>query len=301
MIHPDIRYTGRGIPVLGRKEIDDIAESYLADFRPEYLMDPQPVDVDKFAVEYMGLGQDFQYLSNNGLYLGMYVFDDTDALAVYDEERDEAKYVSEKADTIVIDKSLLKPGQEGRYRFTMGHEVAHGLFHRTPKDPYDEYLRLFHEDMDDRDMVFRCSMPKERMESAPDQKWTDHQWKEWQADAFSSSFLMPKSMVGMVARERSIDQKDIYAREGLAVHVAGTFGVSVTAAKVRLTKLGLLMPLEDKGVLTRPEDPDIVRQMRERAQERAKMREADDAVFNRRDEDLWNEVDPAGGRERRKR
>ena len=121
----------RRMPVLSREQIEGIAEKHLYAFRPEYLQFPQPVDVDKFAVEYLHLRQDYQYLSNNGIYLGMYVFDDTDRLAVYDEKKNEARYISEKADTIIIDKSLLEKGQEGRYRFTMGHEIGHVVKRHT--------------------------------------------------------------------------------------------------------------------------------------------------------------------------
>ena len=302
MIHPNIRYTHRGVPVLSRKQIDAIAEEYLADFRPEYLKDPQPVDVDKFAVEYMNFRQDFQYLSNSGIYLGMFVFSDTDAVEVYDPEMDEAKYASERADTIVIDRTLLETGQEGRYRFTMGHEIAHGLFHRPKADPYQEYLRLFYGSADgSRDMIFRCGMPQERLESEPEQRWTDGQWKEWQADVFSSSLLMPKTMVEQIARKRRIDQKDPYAREMLVTETARTFDVTVTAARVRLSKLGILRPLEEKPVSSGQDVPEIVRRMRERALERAEMRKADEDIFNKRDEDLWNNVDGPVRTRRRKR
>ena len=302
MIHPLIRYTNRGIPVLSRKQIDAIAEEYLNDFRPDYLKDPQPVDVDKFAVEYLNYRQDIQYLSNSGIYLGMFVFSDTDLVEVYDSQKDEAKYVSEKADTIMIDRTLLERGQEGRYRFTMGHEIAHGLFHRPQTDPYQEYLKLFHGSEDgSREMIFRCSMPQDRLESDPEMRWTDEQWKEWQADAFSSSLLMPKMMVGQVAKEHNIDQKSIYARENLITDVARTFDVTPTAARVRLSTLGILMPLDKKSEVSKPNDPDIVRRMRRKAQERAKMRKAEDTVFDKRDEDLWNNVEGTDKARRRKK
>ena len=300
MIHPTIRYTNSGIPVLGRKQIDSIAEAYLADFRPQYLLDPQPVDVEKFAVEYLNYRQDIQYLSNTGVYLGMFVFSDTDMLEVYDEEKNEAKYISEKADTIVIDKSLLDAGQEGRYRFTMGHEIAHGIFHKPMMDPYQEYLSLFYEgETGSRGLIFRCELSERRIVDDPQERWTDEQWQEWQADAFSSSLLMPKSMVEQIAKEHNIDQKSLAAREMLIADVERTFEVSHTAAMVRLTNLHLLSPLEEKPVQTSPEDPEIVNKMRLKAKERAQMREVEDAVYDKRDEDLWNNVEPP--RKRRKR
>ena len=60
MFNPTLNFKKNGIPVLSRKMLDEIAERYLADFRPEYLEYPQEVDIDQFAMEYLNLGQDFQ-------------------------------------------------------------------------------------------------------------------------------------------------------------------------------------------------------------------------------------------------
>lgn len=42
------------------------------------------IDIDGFAQSYLGLTQDFQYLSHNGIYLGMMIFNDTNKVPVYD-------------------------------------------------------------------------------------------------------------------------------------------------------------------------------------------------------------------------
>lgn len=281
------------MPVLSREQIEGIAEKHLYAFRPEYLQFPQPVDVDKFAVEYLHLRQDYQYLSSNGIYLGMYVFDDTDRLAVYDEKKNEARYISEKADTIIIDKSLLEKGQEGRYRFTMGHEIGHGILHRMADDPYDEYVRLYHEDSDVH--AFRCSFTGRMLENEPKKEWTAFDWQEWQADAFSSALLMPRTAVMSVAAGYGPHISEM-AREELVLDVARTFEVTVTAARVRLENLKVIEPVEKKLPMAEEEVPEIVKEMRKRRRER----EADDAIFNMRDEDLWNNVE-RGTLYRRKR
>ena len=282
------------MPVLSREQIEGIAEKHLYAFRPEYLQFPQPVDVDKFAVEYLHLRQDYQYLSSNGIYLGMYVFDDTDRLAVYDEKKNEARYISEKADTIIIDKSLLEKGQEGRYRFTMGHEIGHGILHRMSDDPYDKYVKLYYEDNDVH--VFRCNFSYREFEHKPREKWTQLDWQEWQADAFSSALLMPETAIrNVIAGYGSRFSK--MAREEIAIDVARTFDVTVTAARVRLESLGVIKPIEKKPVKVQADEPEIVKKMRERRTER----EADDAIFNRRDEDLWNNVERGHIRRKKRR
>lgn len=124
MIPINIRRNSNGVPILKQTEIDLIAEALVYDFCPEVLNDPQPVDVDAFCESYMKLHLDYQYLSNNGVYLGMTVFDDTDKVVVFDPVLRRAEYTSVKAGTVIIDNTLLETNQEHRYRFTMGHEAA---------------------------------------------------------------------------------------------------------------------------------------------------------------------------------
>lgn len=88
---------------------------------------PTEIDVDRFITRYLGLEQDFQYLSHCGVFLGMTVFNDTDRVPVFNPDRWEAKYIPVKAGTVIIDNILLEENQEHRYRFTCGHEAAHSL------------------------------------------------------------------------------------------------------------------------------------------------------------------------------
>ncbi len=111
--------------------MDEIAFQVLADFDYNLLMEPQELNIDLFAQEYLGMDQDFQLLSHNGIYMGMTMFNDTDRLPVYDPVRCRAEYVSEKANTIVIDSRLLDDDKEGQYRFTMAHECTHGMLHKA--------------------------------------------------------------------------------------------------------------------------------------------------------------------------
>ena len=125
-----------GAPVLSRKEIDIIGENLVSDFNPDAMQTPQEIDIDLFVQDYLGADQDFQYLSHCGVYLGMTVFNDTDKVPVYDPIQNRAEYISARANTIIIDRTLLEENQEHRYRFTMGHEASHAFLH-TPYFTYD--------------------------------------------------------------------------------------------------------------------------------------------------------------------
>lgn len=64
-----LRKSKTGVPILSRKEIDELGESIVYEFCPEALVKQQSIDVDLLAEEFLGVTLDFQYLSNCGLYL----------------------------------------------------------------------------------------------------------------------------------------------------------------------------------------------------------------------------------------
>ena len=138
MYRPKFRVKKSGVPVLSKNEIDIIGECFVAEFCPKVLSEPQPIDIDNFVESYLGMTTDFQFLSHNGVYLGMTVFNDTDKVIVFSPETGRAEYISAKARTAIIDNSLLDEKQERRYRFTVAHEGAHDICHTRyfSRDPH---------------------------------------------------------------------------------------------------------------------------------------------------------------------
>ena len=51
------------VPVLSRIQMDRMAELLLADYCPSAVWKPQTIDIDDFVQNYLGMRQDFQYLS----------------------------------------------------------------------------------------------------------------------------------------------------------------------------------------------------------------------------------------------
>ena len=101
----------------------------MRDFQPSVLTNPAPVDIESFVENYLGMTPDYQLLSHNGIYLGMTVFNDTNRVIVFSQETGRAEYISAKAHTVIIDTRLLEENQQHRYRFTLGHEGGHDIFH----------------------------------------------------------------------------------------------------------------------------------------------------------------------------
>ncbi len=236
MYTPAYRKKRSGIPVLSKRDIDIIGERLVGDFYPDAVQTPMTVDIDGFAQCYLGLKQDFQFLSHNGIYLGMMVFSDTSKVPVYDPSTKRAEYISVSARTIIIDNGLLDESQEHRYRFTVGHEAAHDIFHSAyfaKKPNHDPSFNTNNIPM------VQCRIDTSKNKMRPLSLWTDNDWMEWQANRLSSAVLMPASMVVKLISDQPPEHTAFRAACWvMAVH--RTFNVSIQAAEIRLRDLGMI-------------------------------------------------------------
>ena len=236
MYKPTFRMSKTRVPLLRKDDIDTLGECLVADFCPQALSRPMEIDIDRFVTSYLGLEQDFQYLSHCGVYLGMTVFNDTDKVPVYNPRLNRAEYVSARAGTVIIDNSLLEKKQEHRYRFTVGHEGSHSILHTG-------YFGCSsnRESISEPDYVpiIQCRMNNPEGNKKPVSLWTDVDRMEWQADRLSSAILMPKSMVlKMVA---ALSSRAYAWLPGLYVYeMSHEFNVSCSAAEYRLKDLGVI-------------------------------------------------------------
>lgn len=233
MYQPSFKISKTGVPILSKAKIDFIGENLVQDFQPEALNHPEPIDIDKFVEFYLGMTLDFQHLSHNGIYLGMTIFNESDKVIIYSPATNRAEYIYEPARTVIIDKQLTAEKQRHRYRFTMGHEAAHDILH-SGYFAYDpNQMTLF-----DAPMI-QCRVDNYSTNS--NGKRTDRDWLEWQANALSSSILMPQSAVKKVVKEEvktSLPQGIL--ADYLTHVVKQTFDVSYEAAQIRLKELNII-------------------------------------------------------------
>ena len=208
-----------------------------------------PIPADEILETHLGLSLDFDDLQ---AMLGV-----PDVLgALWADKRE-----------VFIDQSLEPddhPEKEGRYYFSVGHEIGHWRLHRQYLRNADGQLAMFTDREPEPAVICRASQAKERV--------------EWQADFFSSCFLMPRQCVldawsnrfgglkpivyadvaeqnwtqrptrhgmkpaGMILRN-VIEQPfepHAYAFETVAREFAPKFRVSIQAMRIRLENLGLL-------------------------------------------------------------
>ena len=237
MYTPSFKVKSNGVPILSKEEIDGIGEQYVKAFCPEVLSHPAPVDIESFVENYLGITPDYQYLSNNGIYLGMTVFNDTNVVPIFDPGTGRAEYISAKARTIIIDNRLLEESQQHRYRFTLGHEAGHDIFHSAFFGYNPDQLPLF--DMGTAPMI-QCRTDCGSTSKKTPKFWDDHDWMEWHANRLSSAILMPRSAVERLVEGVRSERRDSIRRATMVFSVMEAFDVSFEAAMYRLKDLGFI-------------------------------------------------------------
>lgn len=230
MYKPFFNTSKTGVPILSAAGLERIGEEVLADFCPDALNNPTVIDVDRFLTNYLGLKQDFQYLSHCGLYLGMTVFQDC-KIPVFDPIQWQAKAIAVEAGTVILDNCLLEENQEHRYRFTAVHEGSHDILHPG----YFEKNAETYAAMGGFPAV-QCSSANVRLSQRGSQR-SDADWLEWQANRLGSILLMPREVTLAVAEQA--ERRSRCCNAGQAA-VAEAFNVSVHAAYYRLKDLGFI-------------------------------------------------------------
>ena len=176
------------------------------------------------------------YLSQSGFLLGMAVFQDGTA-TVTDPSRRTTQSLDIRRHTILVDKGLYHKDQEHVFRFTFAHECGHALLHeRFCQDP--ENMKAYAEQ--GKEKILKDSAqdfaPKEK-----ERLKTDRDWLEWQANAFASCVLMPRTLVLQTSRiiRQQCDTELEYLNE-LKATIGDVFKVSSSASFYRMKSLKLL-------------------------------------------------------------
>lgn len=178
-----------------RKASDLLADYYRGSDRPEEL----PVPVEVIAEQYLGYDID---IVDDGL------FSDPDYLG-----------------GIIFDRNLIQvnaavEANEGRYNFTLAHEIGHHVLHR------EIYLAA----RDDQPCEILCREMGEKP------------LIESQADRFAAALLMPAEAVIRVVQEHSFRRVTspggLRAKASKVIQLGGFTNVSNTAMANRLVDLG---------------------------------------------------------------
>lgn len=116
------------IDILSRVQIDDEAQKFLMKYRPNALKEPTKLDLETLIENDLGLEIDYQNLDQNHQILGATIFKDG-YMNVYNNGKKELKKFNKN--TMIFDIKLSEDyKQEGRFLFTLAHEIGHWVLHR---------------------------------------------------------------------------------------------------------------------------------------------------------------------------
>ena len=141
---------------------------------------------------------------------------------------------------MVLDKSFIEPENIrklcGKRRFTLAHECAHQI--------------LFQLDSDDRKIA--CHKRPEVRGNGSRVLRTQEDWNEWQANSLGAAILMPQSEVDRAMwfinsrKPLTCYGWRFYDSDQVKIDTfCGVFGVSRSAAAIRLEQLGYLNRKKD--------------------------------------------------------
>lgn len=242
-------------PIIRNEEIWDYAEALVADYKPELLREPTPINVPHFLESYLGATLDYKdiyFEKGESPIAGATVFND-DRIKVFNREGQCIDVIEVTAGTIIIDNATVQSGNKGYEAFTGLHEGGHFTMHPEVYRRNENQISLFEKPKDGsnvqccrRDSMFRYSYGR---------RLTPPQNREHQANTFAAFVAMPRPTFVPMTKELIVgagftdgifphddhDWESDWALEKICQQLADAFGVSFTAAKVHLKELGMLM------------------------------------------------------------
>ena len=120
------------------KKLDLLIDNHLTTFLGKEKHSMNPIDIDGFIQNYLGMEICYRKLSVHGEILGISVF--SDMTLSFDEGN---KIIEEfyAGGTVIIEEDLLDERQYGRRNFTKAHEAVHGILNREKPTEKAVYYR----------------------------------------------------------------------------------------------------------------------------------------------------------------
>jgi hypothetical protein len=223
------------VSIIKKDQFDAEATAFLQLYYPDALISPMALPVEEVASN-MGLEVKRVSLTRNLTLFGMTIFADT-SIRYYDRKNALSSFFGVGKGTILVDPDVCFMRNIGCERNTIIHECVHWHKHRK----YHELAKAC--DPERRLVACRVS-EKERGAST---RWDDNDWMEWHANGIAPRILMPKDMARLKVDEYWHEYEEAYpscppmeAADYALKSIAGFFGVSKAAAKIRMLDLGYM-------------------------------------------------------------
>lgn len=243
-------------PIIKDNEIDMLAEKILYDYKPSMLNEPMKIKYQHFLESYLGAHLEFQHIyyeKDEGRIFGATSFN-TEKLKIFNKEKYIVDEITLKKNTIVLDNYVIKDGKEGLELFTGLHEGGHLWLHKGVYTRLENQVSMFQDEKILKPVVC-CRKNNIKSFGKKYTKKSSDYWREYQANYFASAIAMPKSTVtpfikekiqnfgitdGYVIEDRGTEEY-LISTKVLPEILSDTYGVSKSAAYVRLKKLGFIV------------------------------------------------------------
>lgn len=228
-----VRLSAGLVPELSEDDLDALAERLLAAYYPEALEKPRRVDAHEMA-ERMGLSVLYRQIEPEGEIYGEMFFQETET-PLYDAMRQHQVLAPVKRKTMVVDTTATFMGGMGTHDNTIVHECVHWALH-------GQAMALRRAQQPDSQEPAICCRVDGGAGRAGDDRLLE---MEWQANTLARCIQMPRALFRRKAEEawarhdmKVITPNRVEEMPGVIDDLAGFFGVSREAAKLRMLEVG---------------------------------------------------------------
>lgn len=235
-------------PILSKAQVEIVAAGILAEHAPAVLSEPQPTPLTTIVDNFVAGGR-------------LSLVSGRDLGSMVDGRRILGIFRQGVPSVIELDLALVSSGDDGKFRFTLAHELGHFLLHAGIDRLDDGGFEKMIVDTD-REVSSLYSARSEASwskhsgsKNVPKTLRTDRDFIEWQANSFAAALLMPEPTVHVAVKsiqerlgifpytgrvfveslDYSISDLNAQLRE-----LARLYLISQTAACNRLRSLGIL-------------------------------------------------------------
>lgn len=228
-----VRLSAGLVPELAEDALDALAERLLAAYYPEALEKPRRVDAHEMA-ERMGLSVLYRQIEPEGEIYGEMFFQETET-PLYDAMRQHQVLAPVKRKTMVVDTTATFMVGMGTHDNTIVHECVHWALH-------GQAMALRRAQQPDSQEPAICCRVDGGAGRAGDDRLLE---MEWQANTLARYIQMPRALFRRKAEEawtrhdmKVITPNRVEEMPGVIDDLAGFFGVSREAAKLRMLEVG---------------------------------------------------------------
>lgn len=217
---------------ISRLEADELCDGLIRQFIGPNATIPQSVDIDAFVTQFLKINVRYEKFAEPDLDKIGFCSDGITPLQVLEQGR-VVKCVYPHS-TIILERFLLRPGEEHRRRFTLAHEAGHVLAAQIDPESSAHFYRV-----QTPGVLYTAEELHQRLCIS-----------EWQANILAAALLMPRFIVkDALIRFNNGRRLPIYGEhvfrpqeKVILQKMSDALGVSHTALVIRLRDLGALRP-----------------------------------------------------------